>query len=139
MKTTFRLTLVGALLALGSHLALAQDEPLVKPQIIGDVTVVNAGASAEEVDALKRLSPQYPLRLVMSNPNGDYVVARSVTVKSEGRILADIGDAGPWLLMDLPAGRYTLEGDFDGQRYSKTVTVSGHGQTTHWVMPRTVQ
>lgn len=139
MKSTVRIALVSTLVALGANLAVAQTEPMIQPQSYGDITVVNAGASAEEVDALKRISSQYPLRVVLSNPSGEYVVARTMTVKSDGRTVAEISDAGPWLLMDLPAGRYTLEGDFEGQTFSKSVTVSGHGQTTHWVMPRKVQ
>ena len=60
---------------LGTGLAVAQDHDPLQPRQVGEITLINAGASVEEVDVLKRLSPQYPLRVVMSNPNGEYVVA----------------------------------------------------------------
>lgn len=131
--------IAAALVALSTGLAIAQDQDPLQPRQVGEITLINAGASAEEVDALKKLSPQYPLRLVMSNPNGEYVVARSLRVLKEGRELAKVPDAGPWLLMDLAPGRYTLEGDFEGQRFTKTVTVARQGNTAHWVMPRPIE
>lgn len=138
--TRTALTALTALLAaLTTGLAVAQDYNPLQPRSVGEITVINAGASAEEVDELKRLSPQYPLRLVMSNPNGEYVVARTLLVKKEGRTLAQLDDAGPWLLMDLAPGRYTFEGDFEGQRFTKAVTVGRQGNTTHWVMPRAIE
>lgn len=140
--TSRKVHLIAAALAaaLGTGgLAMAQDHDPLQPRHIGEITVINAGASAEEVDVLKQLSPQYPLRLVMSNPNGEYVVARTLLVKKDGRTLAQVDDAGPWLLMDLAPGRYTLEGDFEGQRFTKTVSVARQGHTAHWVMPRPVE
>lgn len=105
------------------------------PQRYNSVTVVSGGVTSDEAVAVKRLSTRYPLRIVISGRGGDYYIADSMTVLSRGHVVAEIPDAGPWLLMDLPPGRYTLQGRFSGLTMSRDVTVSGAGTTVNWVVP----
>lgn len=118
--------------------ALAQDTaPIIDltPRQYNAISVVNGGANADEADAIKRMARQYPLRIVISGRGGSYYVAQSMKVFNGGRLVAEIPDAGPWVLMDLAPGRYTLEGQFEGLTQRRDVTVTGSGTTLSWVLP----
>jgi len=130
------LGLCAALAAGASTAALAQDAvtPLA-PQVYNGVTVVKGGVSVDEADAVKRMAAAYPLRVVISAQGGSYHIPDQLTVWRHGERLAEIPEAGPWVLMDLPAGRYTLQGHFGGQVLQRDVIVSRSPQTVHWVVP----
>lgn len=127
------LTAALALCAALATAAHAQDDEALVPLRIGSVTVVNGGAGLDEAAAIKRLSGQYPLRIVFSLRNGDYDVADRLEVMRGGERLAQVDNAGPWLLMDLPPGRYTLRGEFGGRTEQRDITIGRGGQTVHWV------
>lgn len=120
--------------------ALAQDgaAPDLQPQVYNNIKVVSGGVTLDEAAAVKRMASQYPLRVVLSGRGGDYYIAQTMTVTQRGRVLAEIADAGPWLLIDLPPGRYTLQGRFEGLSMSRDVTVTGAGTTVSWVLPPSV-
>lgn len=134
LKHTMALAFLAAACSLQAR---ADDAAMIDltPQRYNSVTVVSGGVTSDEADAVKRLSTRYPLRVVISGRGGDYYIADSMTVLSRGQVVAEILDAGPWLLMDLPPGRYTLQGRFSGLTMSRDVTVSGAGTTVHWVLP----
>jgi hypothetical protein len=120
--------------------ALAQNDawPSLQPHDYNRIKVVSGGVTLDEAAAVKRMSRQYPLRVVLSGRGGDYYIAQTMTVTQGGRVLAEIPDAGPWLLIDLPPGRYTLQGRFEGLSMSRDVTVTGAGTTVNWVLPPSV-
>jgi hypothetical protein len=132
------------LLALGACTALAavdayaaDDEtvPAPSPQRFENVEVINGGSSYEEVDAIKRVAPQYRLRVELSGRNGEWDVADRLKVLQNDRVIAEVPDAGPYLLMDVPAGRYTLVGEFADRLVRRDVQVADSGTTVHWVLP----
>ncbi|MBL8361252.1 MAG: hypothetical protein JNN18_12230 [Rubrivivax sp.] len=127
------LTAAVALCAALATAAHAQDDEPLLPQQFGAATVVNGGAGLDEAAAIKRMAGHYPLRIVFSQRNGDYEVADSLQVMRGGERVAEVPDAGPWLLVDLPPGRYTLRGDFGGRMEQREVTIGRGGQTVHWV------
>jgi len=132
------LVALGTCAALGSVSAYAADDdtvPAPSPQRYENVDVVNGGASYEEVDAIKRIASQYRLRIELSGRNGEYDVADRVTVLQNDRVLAEVPNAGPFLLMDVPPGRYTLVGEFADRQVRRNVSVANGGTTVHWVLP----
>lgn len=141
MNPCNRNSLLAAVLTVGTALAtpaLAQDRLAMvdlTPHRYNDVQVISGGVTLDEAAAVKRMAPQYPLRVVISGRGGDYYIAQTMTVRHNGRVVAEIPDAGPWLLMDLPPGRYTLEGQFEGLTMRRDVTVTGSGTTVSWVVP----
>lgn len=138
IRTRYLLSTLGlsAALSAGIPSAFAQDAgPAPAPQVYGSVTVVKGGVTVEEADAVKRMAAAYPLRVVISARGGSYHIPDQLTVWRHGERVAEIPDAGPWLLMDLPAGRYTLQGNFGGTLLQRDVTVSRSPQTVHWVVP----
>lgn len=108
------------------------------PQVYNNIKVVSGGVSLDEADAVKRLAPDYRLRVILSGRGGEYQVAHSLAVVKQGQVIARIPDAGPYVLMDLPVGHYTLEGEFAGLSMSRDVDVTWAGTTLNWVLPSSV-
>ncbi|HEY6512043.1 MAG TPA: hypothetical protein VI032_08705, partial [Burkholderiaceae bacterium] len=96
------------------------------------------GVSVDEAAAMKRIAPRYKLRVEISGRGGDYYVADSLKLLQRGQVIAEIPDAGPWLLFDVPPGSYTLSGEFAGRRVEREVNVASAGTTVHWVVPSTL-
>jgi len=105
------------------------------PQHYGSVNVINGGTDSDEAAAIKRMASQYKLRVELSGQGGEYRVANRLQLVQGASVVADVPDAGPWLLLDVPAGRYTLVGDFADRQLRRDVTVAGTGTTVHWVLP----
>ena len=135
------LAALGVCAALGAVGAYADDDtvPAPAPQRYESVDVVNGGASYEEVDAIKRIAPQYRLRVELSGRNGEYDVADKLTVLQKEQVIAAVPNAGPYLLMDVPPGRYTLVGEFADRQVRRDVAVTDSGTTVHWVLPWRVE
>lgn len=115
------------LTALSAH-ALTREGVVLEPKTYNQVTVVSGGIGLDESTAIKQMSKQYPLRIVLTNPVGDYQVADSLQVMQNGQVVADIPGAGPYILMNMPAGRYTLHANFAGRQMTRDVTVSSSGR-----------
>ena len=133
---------LGLCAALGAASAWAQGETDVvappPPQTYGSIGVVNGGANFDEADAIKRIQSRYPLRVEISGRGGNYYVADRLKVLQRDEVVAEIPDAGPWLLMDLPPGRYTLVGDFGNTEIRRDVVVSNNGTKVSLLVPSKV-
>lgn len=118
-------------------IAWAQDDPrpALTPKVYNGLTVLNGGVDLDDAAVLKRMSPQYSLRIIMSGRGGTYFVADSMSIVRQGQVVAEIPEAGPWVLTNLPPGRYTLQGRFNGVPLSREVTIGAGGTTVNWVMP----
>lgn len=141
MRRNPRVTTTVAALALASAFAAASAQTdlvaLPEPQHFGNVTVINGGVDLDQADRLRRMAPQYPLRVVFSVRDGNYAVADALVIRRDGQPVAEVANAGPWVLVDLPPGRYTLAADFEGQSSERAFSVNrqGSGSTVHWVAP----
>lgn len=74
---------------------------------------------------------RFPLKLVFTNVDGDYVADVAVTLKdAEGQVLFRADCAAPWLLADVGEGEYTAElTAHDAYEKTVTFTVEGEDQT----------
>jgi hypothetical protein len=108
------------------------------PQNYSGIDVVNGGADLDVADAIKRIQSRYNLRVEISGRGGQYYVADHLKLMQRGTVMAEIPDAGPWLLMDVPPGRYTLVGDFGGTEVKRDVVVPANGTKVSWVVPSTI-
>ena len=107
----------------------------IEEQSVGGFAVVNAGAGKEEVAALQRMASRYNLRVVISGRGGEYGVADRLLVSGPNGVRVEIVDAGPWLLMRLPPGRYTLDASFGGRAERRTAIVGSGHTIVHWNTP----
>jgi hypothetical protein len=70
---------------------------------------VAGGIGIEEVAALQQQAPGFSLQLITAAPSGAYLAGTEVRITdaSNAVVLETTIDA-PWLLVDLPGGRYTV-------------------------------
>ena len=134
-------TIAAVVLALsGAAIAIAEPMstealPTAPPEVQqhGAVSVLNGGVGEEEVRWFKAQSAQYPLQVVISGKGGEYGVADSLTVRQGNDEVVTVPDAGPWVMMALPPGRYTVEATFDGRTEKRNVQLAGKGvQRLNW-------
>lgn len=100
--------------------------PAVKMQ--GAVAYLNGGAGLDESDYIKSRAAEFALQFIFSGRGGEYGVADRLTVRDGARELVSIANAGPFLMLQVPPGRYTVEASFKGAVESRTVVV-GLGPT----------
>ena len=133
------LNTLAASAALFVSVAGAQVMPGDTQQIVVDqIRIVNSGPDLDEVDRVKRQASAYPLRVEFSGKGGDFFVADKLSISRRGVVLAAVSGAGPWLLLDVPAGSYELQADFGDKSLRRTVSVGRGGTTVHWVVPNTI-
>ncbi len=101
----------------------------------GAVTVISGGVDLDEAERMKQAAGRYPLRVVFSVTGGNYAVADEFILKQGSTPMVTIASAGPWLLIDLPPGAYTMQARVEGRVFDRAVTVSRRGSTVHWVLP----
>lgn len=131
------LALSGAAMAqnMSGDMPSAASLPTAPPEVQqhGEVSVLNGGVGEEEVNWFKSQAAQYPLQFVISGRGGEYGVADTLTVKRGEDEVVSVPEAGPWVLMDVPPGRYTVEATFDGRTERRVVQVADKGvKRIHW-------
>jgi hypothetical protein len=110
--------LIGVLAFAAAAAASAQPAPPVRSGGIGE----------EERRALET-DTRYNLKLVAANRAGQYIADVDVTIVDErGAEVVAERMAGPWLLADLPPGRYRVLAVHDGARQSRDVVVGRTGR-----------
>jgi hypothetical protein len=134
---------VGLCAALGAAPVWAQSELETSvpppPQSYAGIQVINGGVDLDQADAIKRVQSRYNLRVEISGRGGNYYVADNLKLMQGSDVLAEIPQAGPWLLMDVPPGRYTLLGDFGGTTVKRDVVVTQNGTKVSWVVPSSIE
>lgn len=106
--------------------------PFSQIQMFGDVAVLNGGGSADDVTYVKSRAGEFSLQILFSGPGGQYGVADKVTVRKGGRDVVSVADAGPYLMLKVPPGRYTVEAEFDGAVEQRSVTVGSGLTRMNW-------
>jgi hypothetical protein len=137
MHRTARFISIAVLAAgLGTLQVRAQPDNSLPPAAqFGAVTVISGGVDLDEAQRLKQASARYPLSVVFSVPGGNYAVPQQFTLTQRGNVMAQIPSAGPWLLIDLPPGAYTLQARVDDRVFERAVTVSRRSNTVYWQLP----
>jgi hypothetical protein len=146
LQMTYRKNLlasVGLCAAVGAASVWAQGELETsvppQPQNYGGIQVINGGVDLDQADAIERIQSRYNLRVEISGRGGDYYVADNLKLMQGGDLVAEIPQAGPWLLMDVVPGRYTLLGTFGGTEVKRDVLVPASGTKVSWVVPSSIQ
>ncbi len=118
--------LAGALLLCASSMANAQ-APLPKPQIQGDVAFLNGGAGDEEVQFIKQSMKDYTLALSFArsvSPRAEYIASVAITIKDgKGTTVFESPSVGPYLLVKLPAGKYSVVATYHDETQTRPVSV----------------
>jgi hypothetical protein len=102
--------------------------PAMKVQ--GNARFTCGGIGSDESTAMRAAIKDHPLALLFARASGEYLANVDVTIKSGGGNTAlAMRATGPVCLVDLPAGRYTVEANSEGVTKTHTVTLGRGSQT----------
>ena len=88
------------------------------------------GIGSDESQAMRAVMKDFPLSLLFARASGAYLADVGVTVRDAGGATAlSMRASGPVCLVDLPAGRYTVEAESEGVTKTQVVTL-GNGSKT---------
>ncbi|WP_322032381.1 carboxypeptidase regulatory-like domain-containing protein [Paraburkholderia sp. J76] len=100
--------------------------PQVQQQ--GDVSYVSGGVGLDESKALLSAERQWPLALRFTQRNGEYVADVHVQITdSHGASVLDTTSRGPYMLVKVRPGRYSVHVSHAGVDKTSTVTVGSNG------------
>lgn len=117
--------LVGMGVAVGTW---AGETGLPAMQHAGQVAYVTGGIGRPQSDAFKREMKHYPLALeIVQHEGGKNVYTAGADVRivdAHGQVVLQTVADGPFVLVDLPAGRYAVDVTLDGHVKHQPVTVA---------------
>lgn len=120
-------SLVGSVFALSASAA-----ELPRERSAGVASFVSGGVSADQSRAFKQAFHDYPLVIELYERDGGRDVytadARVHITDAQGRDIVDTQADGPFMLVRLPAGDYTVRAELAGRELpAQAVHLSGHG------------
>ncbi|HZZ10463.1 MAG TPA: carboxypeptidase regulatory-like domain-containing protein [Paraburkholderia sp.] len=94
----------------------------------GDVSFVSGGVGLDESKALQHAQSQWPLSLRFTGPGSDFLADVHVRVVDahNGEVLST-SSRGPYMLVKLRPGRYTVHAQYKDRDQSKAVTIPAKG------------
>jgi hypothetical protein len=96
----------------------------------GDVSYVSGGVGQDESKALERDRSHWPLSMQFTGPGSDFLAdvhVRIVDVHNNEVLHAD--SLGPFMLVKLRPGRYTVHATYKNRDHTKTVNIASKGST----------
>lgn len=94
---------------------------------VDGISYVTGGFGLDESTALKNAISDYSVGMVFSEKSGAYAGDVQVELKGSGSApSASLTSSGPYLLMNLPDGRYSATATWNGKPITKSFTVSGN-------------
>lgn len=108
--------------------AMAQGTDLPPVQQAGSGSYICGGIGLDESTAIKAAAAHYPLQLTFAVSIGQrsaYVADAKVSITAaDGTSALNVTCDGPYLLADLPAGRYKVAAEVDGVSKSQTTVLA---------------
>lgn len=105
--------------------AFAQDT-ILQPQTQGSVAYVSGGIGNQEQNELRQVEGNYNLKLMFARQgSGEYLASVQVRiVNAKDATVLDATAEGPFMLVKLPPGAYTVIVSYDGTSQKKPTTLS---------------
>ncbi len=131
--------LLASLLSTGiAHAAMQSPDALPSMQTKGDLAWVSGGIGESQAKAFEHAEARYPLTLefivkpASKNAPAEFTAAVPVTVSgAHGKALLSATSQGPFMLLKLPHGHYTVTAEHHGRKIERRVAV---GQGHHRVV-----
>lgn len=126
------LSIAAIVLAAGTQSVLADSADLPPVQHDGAISYVSGGIGLSESTAMKEARNDYPLALEfvgMSSSGNDYLADIPVQISNaKGETVLKTQAHGPFMLVSLPSGKYTVTGEYKGQtkHYVVNIASSSH-------------
>lgn len=127
------LTRLAVALATALLLPAALAEPTVG-RTAGGAAYAMGGTCIEDLQALERHKGDYSLWVTTAaRGSGAYLADVQVKITdAQKQLVFNQALTGPWLFIDLPAGRYVIEASFRGEPQAKVTRI--HGGDHHQAM-----
>ncbi|WP_010090822.1 carboxypeptidase-like regulatory domain-containing protein [Burkholderia ubonensis] len=114
--------------AAGATGAYAQSDGLPAARHQGDVTFVSGGIGQDESTAFQRNEAAWPLALRFTGAGGEFLADVQVRIAdANGAEVLKTDAHGPYMLVKLPPGRYTVQASYQGKDETRSVTVTAKG------------
>lgn len=130
-KIVVLMLMAGILLAFRIGTAAA-----VPVQTAGDVRYVSGGIGSDEVAAIKAQAGSYALVLEFAERAGKrerYIADVDVEISgARGAPVLSVRTDGPFLLVDLPAGSYTVSATYKGNTQTRVIQVGSGTTRSGW-------
>jgi hypothetical protein len=135
MKTS-RILGLAAVIAVASPAFAQYDITLPPAKSMNGIKYIDGGIGQLEAAAMYEAAKTFPLNLVFSaGAENNYLASVRVTIKSAGKTVFEATSGGPILLVDLPAGKYSIEAEFRGKTVRQSAEVLAKGPRRldfHW-------
>lgn len=93
-----------------------------------DVSFVSGGVGLDESRALRRAQSQWPLSLRFTGPNSEYLADVHVRlVDAHNSEVLNTTSRGPYMLVRLRPGRYTVHAQYKDREQTRAVTIPAKG------------
>jgi hypothetical protein len=112
--------------------AVAAPTPSDLPPVMtqGSVKYMSGGIGTDEEKAIRGEMSKYPLTLEFAEhakPIPDHLAGINVTIKDQsGKTELDTISDGPFMLVQLPAGKYRITADENGKAQTRDVVVAAN-------------
>ena len=102
--------------------------PMDEPMMVGGIDAACTGIGDEAQTGPRWRA--YPIRIEFAGGTGQYVGNASLTLHDDqGGNVFTVSCEGPWLLLQLPAGKYKVTASADGSAaHDETISVPASGQ-----------
>lgn len=113
--------------------AWAAPEGMPQEMHAGSIAYVTGGVGLDESTALKQAmaSSQYPLAVQLYGPGGEYLSDVPVKITDARKTTVfDAASEGPFMLVKLPPGQYTVTASHNGKEQRRSVSVPRKGHTS---------
>ncbi|SIO72747.1 hypothetical protein SAMN05444172_9230 [Burkholderia sp. GAS332] len=122
-------TSVAVMAACGSQFVLAASPVLPPARAEGAITYLTGGIGSDQSSAIKSVMNKYPLVLEFvgkTDAGNDYLADVPVTISdSHGKDLLSTKSDGPFMLVSLPHGRYSVTATYNGNTRHREVNITG--------------
>jgi opacity protein-like surface antigen len=127
---------VMALLLVASAPARAQD-PVVSIEQGQAAKYVNGGVGESQTKYMQSIAKDWSLRMMFSQLKANEFIAgvNLLIIDTRGTTYLQLDNAGPLTYAMLPAGRYRITAQFDGQSQTREVSLGGKNSRDvhfHW-------
>ena len=129
------------LVAAGVQTAMAATTSLPPVQRSNDITYLSGGIGIDQSMAIKDAMHGYPLVLEFAektNAGNEYLADIPVQITgAHGKVVLDTDSHGPFMLVSLPDGQYTVTASYKGKQERATVSIAPAGHVHEmFVWPR---
>ncbi len=140
MKKTSKWTVVSGvflLLITGLAFQVSASEMVGSKAMETDAGIMymTGGVGIDSRAQMDKAADHYNLKVVVASASGAYLADAMITIKNAaGKVVLKTMTDGPWLLVKLPKGTYSVMAAIDDHQKTREVSVSSHLKsiTFHW-------